>query len=135
MAKVKEIKSKCKQALREKKLSVRQLAHIIGVLLSTHLAVLPAPLHYRGLQAQKIKGLLRLSYDSNNNLGGTESDGLELVDQQFGEQQWMFNSPGSARDDNRVGCVQYRLGGLLEQCEDGFSGHSNNLSFTSMQRS
>ena len=34
------------QALREKMLSIRQLAHIIGVLSSTHLAILPAPLHY-----------------------------------------------------------------------------------------
>ncbi len=58
-AKVKEIKSKCKQALREKMLLICQLAHIIlGVLSSTHLAILSAPLHYRGLQMQKIKGLL-----------------------------------------------------------------------------
>ena len=65
IAKVKEIRSKCKQALREKKLSVRQLAHLIGVLSSTHLAVLPAPLHYRGLQTQKIQGLLHhRSYES-----------------------------------------------------------------------
>ena len=64
-AKVKEIRSKCKQALREEKLSIRQLARIIGVLSSTHLAILPAPLHYRGLQAQKIRGLHLLhSYES-----------------------------------------------------------------------
>ena len=31
---------------------LRQLACIIGVWTSTHLAVLTAPLHYRGLQAQ-----------------------------------------------------------------------------------
>ena len=58
-------KTKMQATLQEKELTVRQIAHIVGSLSATCLAVLPAPLHYRGLQAQKIKGLLHhLSYES-----------------------------------------------------------------------
>ena len=121
-AKVKEIKSKCKQALQEKVLSICQLAHIIGVLSSTHLAILPAPLHYQGLQMQKNQRsspppLIQI----NDSIGGAECYGFELVDQQFGDHQWETNSLRSSRDDDRIRCIQYRLGSLLEEPEDGRS--------------
>ena len=70
-AKVKEIKSKCKQDLRQKTISIRQLAHIIGVLSSTHLAILPVPLHYRGLQTKKIRSSPPPLIRVDDNVGGT----------------------------------------------------------------
>ena len=63
--KVKEIKRLCRKALQQKELSVHQIPRIVGSLSSTCLAVLPAPLHYRGLQALKIRRVLpHLSYKS-----------------------------------------------------------------------
>ena len=63
--KVKKIKDNCKQALRLKQVTVTDLARIIGTLTATHLAVLPAPLNYRGLQLQKEESLYHpLSYES-----------------------------------------------------------------------
>ena len=82
-SKVKEIKNKCRQALQEKTLPIRQLARIIGVLTSTHLAVLPAPLHYRGLQAQRIQGLLlHHSYESK----------VTLEEQSMTDMKWCINN-------------------------------------------
>lgn len=54
-AKVKAIKNSCRQMLRRQTQSIRQLSHLVGVLAATGLAVVPAPLHYWGLQALKIK--------------------------------------------------------------------------------
>ena len=54
----------------------------------------------------------------DGDFGEPESDGFEVVDQQSGDQQWATNSFGSAGDDNRVRCLQYRLGSMLEQSED-----------------
>lgn len=65
LKKVKDIKQKCSRLLRDKVATVRQLSQIIGTLVATNLAVLPAPLHYRALQALKIEGLHRHhSYES-----------------------------------------------------------------------
>ena len=44
--------------------SVQQLAHMIGIFSSTIPAVLPAPLHYRGLQSLKHQGLRSGNYNS-----------------------------------------------------------------------
>ena len=63
--KVKEIRQKCRCALQEPMLTIRELAHLIGILAATRLAVTPAPLHYRSLQALKIGELLHHhSYES-----------------------------------------------------------------------
>ena len=64
--KVKAIKKSCKQMLQVQTQTVRQLAHLlVGVLTATRLAVIPAPLHYRGLQALKVSGLVsNLSYET-----------------------------------------------------------------------
>ena len=61
---VKQIKEKCKQALESNQMTLRELAHMVGVLVATQLAGLPAPLHYRSLQAQKNEGILLHSYDT-----------------------------------------------------------------------
>lgn len=52
--------------LKRQSVSIRDLAQIIGKLQSCKLAVLPAPLHYRALQRQKINSLARLiDYNAN----------------------------------------------------------------------
>ena len=54
----KQIKMKCKQALESNQVTLRELAHMVDVLVATQLADLPAPLHNRSLQAQKNEGIL-----------------------------------------------------------------------------
>ena len=57
--------------------SVRQLAHIVGKLNSTALAVLPAPLHYRELQNLKISSLHEMeSYNAQTALSPAARDDL-----------------------------------------------------------
>ena len=76
--KVKEIRQKCKCALQEPMLTIRELAHLIGILAATRLAVTPAPLHYRNLQALKIRKLLHHpSYESKVLLGRQSQMDLE----------------------------------------------------------
>ena len=63
--KVKDIRQKCRCALQDPRLTIRELAHLIGTLVATRLAVTPAPLHYCSLQALKIRELLHHpSYES-----------------------------------------------------------------------
>ena len=61
---MKEVKEKCRQSLRKNLITLRELAHLVGVLTATQLAIMPAPLHYRALQAQKNEGVLLHSYDT-----------------------------------------------------------------------
>ena len=56
-ARMKQIRVECRRTLQKEQVTVRELARIVGVLAATQLAVLPAPLHYRALQAQKNEGL------------------------------------------------------------------------------
>ena len=51
-------------------------------------------------------------------IGGAEYEGFELVDQQLGNHQWETNSRGITTDDDRIRCLQYRLGSVLEQPDD-----------------
>ena len=63
--KIKSIKQRCSSLLRDQVTTVRKLSQVIGMLVATKLAVLPAPLHYRALQQLKIEGLHRHhSYES-----------------------------------------------------------------------
>ena len=94
---------------------MRQIARIVGSLSSTCLAVLPAPLHYRGLQSLKIRGLLpHLSYE----LIVPESDGPGMVDKPPRRTQWKGDSPMPSQDDNRVRCIQIRVGSMLQGPEN-----------------
>ena len=63
--KMRDIRSECRHLLRDKVTTVRKLARLVGMLVATNLAVPPAPLHYRALQALKIDALHRHhSYES-----------------------------------------------------------------------
>ena len=63
-AKMKEIKQKCRKLLQVQQVSVCQIAHIVGLLAATHIAITPAPLHYRALQRLKNRSLtLHHSYE------------------------------------------------------------------------
>ena len=61
-AKVDQIKSEAGQVLNQGEASARQLAQLIGKLSAAILAVYPAPLHYRSLQALKHKALASMGY-------------------------------------------------------------------------
>ena len=62
--KVEKIKKQCQSLLSLEKVSVRDLAKLTGRLFSTAMVVLPAPLQYRGLQQQQVRGLSMLgSYE------------------------------------------------------------------------
>ena len=58
-AKVAVIRKGCKAMLRKPMVSVQEMAHLIGMMVATKLAVLPAQLYCRALQMQKIEGLRR----------------------------------------------------------------------------
>ena len=63
--KLKSLTSQCKNLLESQYTTVRHLAQVIGTMTSLNQAVLPAPLHYRGLQELRNKSLaLHHSYDS-----------------------------------------------------------------------
>lgn len=51
---VKQIRDECK-ILQKDQVTVRELVHMVGLLLATHWAFLPAPLHYHALQVKKNK--------------------------------------------------------------------------------
>ena len=75
---VKLIRDECRRLLLKSKVTVRELAHIVGMLAATRLAVLPAPLHYQALQAQKIGGLIPLlSYESTVALNHSSRQDLQ----------------------------------------------------------
>lgn len=56
--KVQKIKDECKRILKEESLSVREMSQLIGKLISTMQAVIPAKLQCRFMQMTQIKGLL-----------------------------------------------------------------------------
>ena len=63
--KLKSLTSQCKNLLQSQRTTVRHLAQVIGTMTSLNQAVLPAPLHYRGLQELRNESLdLHHSYDS-----------------------------------------------------------------------
>ena len=62
--KVSQAIQEAQNLLRSGHASARQLAHLIGVFTSTLPAILPAPLHYRGLQNLKHQILKRGGYDA-----------------------------------------------------------------------
>ena len=75
---IKQLRTKCKNALQKEQVTVRELAHAVGVLAATQLAVLPAPLHYQALQAQKNKGLFHpYSYESTVTLNAHSQADLQ----------------------------------------------------------
>ena len=47
----------CQSGLQKERITVRDLSRLIGMMLATMLAGLPAPLHYRQLQELKIRHL------------------------------------------------------------------------------
>ena len=55
----------CKSVRAQGHITVRSLAHLIGLLTSTIPAVLPAPLHYRALQRLKGKALRNSRHNYN----------------------------------------------------------------------
>ena len=63
--KIANIFLKCSEMLKMEEVSVRQLSKLTGVLVSSALAVLPGPLHYRQLQMVQARALMKgLSYES-----------------------------------------------------------------------
>ena len=63
--KLDKIRKECKSVRAQGHITVRRLAHLIGLLTSTIPAVLPAPLHYRALQRLKGKALRNSCHNYN----------------------------------------------------------------------
>ena len=64
-AKLDQIRTEASQILTSKETSARHLAQLIGKMSAAILAIYPAPLHYRSLQALKHKALARCGYDGH----------------------------------------------------------------------
>ena len=62
-SKLDRIEAEAGQVLAKEEASARQLAQLIGRMSAAILAIYPAPLHYRSLQALKHKALARSGYD------------------------------------------------------------------------
>jgi len=63
--KVIRMKTQCVSLLEKEKVSLREVTQLVGRLSSAAIAILPAPLQYRGIQRQQILGLnLKGSYES-----------------------------------------------------------------------
>ena len=86
--KVEKIRKECKSVRAQGHLTVRRLAHLIGLLTSTIPAVLPAPLHYRALQRLKGKAL-RNSRHCYNTVVPLDEDALKDLD------WWIVHATGS----------------------------------------
>ena len=74
--KVAKIKKECRHLANKASVTGRDLAHLIGLLSSVNLALLPGPLHYRALQRLKHKAI-KSSFDTPVNL---DSESLEDLD-------------------------------------------------------
>lgn len=87
--KLSSLRSECKALLKVGEMSVRSLAKIIGIMTSVKPAILPAPLHYRGLQELKNDSLnLHHSYDSMVPLSSKAKTDLEW----WMEKSFVWNS-------------------------------------------
>lgn len=76
-SKVDQIKAEAGQVLAKGEASARQLAQLIGKLSAVILAVYPAPLHYRSLQALKHKALASFGYDGSIRLSQEAKEDLQ----------------------------------------------------------
>ena len=63
--KLSTLRKTASQLLRQEKVSARQLAQLLGMMVAAHPAILPAPLHYRALERAKRRALRdQLGYES-----------------------------------------------------------------------
>ena len=68
----------CRRLISNPHTTLRNLAHVIGIMTSVSLAILPAPLHYRNLQFQKNNVLAHHpSYESSIRLNGDSIQDLQ----------------------------------------------------------
>ena len=68
------------------RVSVRQVAHLLGMLVAAHPAILPAPLHYRSLEREKLMALSRnSSYEQR----------LQINSQMFNDLTWWIEEAES----------------------------------------
>ena len=79
--KVNKILLKAKQLLQKRIVVVRELASFIGLIINAFYAVFEAPLHYRGMERNKLKGL-GMSMDFDNE--------VPLSQESIQEIQWWF---------------------------------------------
>ena len=112
--KVTDITNQCNKLLSEENTTLRELTSLIGKLISTYQAVLPAPLHFRSLQMHQITKL-------RANL--CNKDKVSLNAASLEELKWRrhnpnFNKGRPTKIQNPVGCSKIgRLGGTLTGAE------------------
>lgn len=74
-----KLESQCQQLLTRSSVTLREVASVVGRMVSTAVAILPAPLHYHSLQATKSIHLRR---------GATYSRQIQLTEQCKQELRW-----------------------------------------------
>jgi len=82
-AKLQDLLTQCQLVITQNKVSARLLSRLIGKLNACVMAVLPAPLHYRQLQMQKARELLK----ANQNYGSR----FKLSNASKDEIRWWLN--------------------------------------------
>ena len=84
-----KIKKDCRHVSHKHKVTARQLAHLIGLLSSSTLAIAPAPLHYRALQGLRNKALQQ---------GRKDYDYPTRMDQESLRDQWWIHKARKTMD-------------------------------------
>ena len=62
------IKKGVRKLKEENEITTRQIARVLGLMVATHPAVLPAPIYYRRLQQEKIRAVRHQGYNSQTHL-------------------------------------------------------------------
>ena len=94
-----------------KRITIRDFAHLIGLLNFTHLAIRVAPLHMRALQREKNSGLRRGSYEKR----------VELRTEQQKDLSWWMTS--LVRADETAPWIPQTLAGGPRAVEGGQGGN------------
>ena len=102
--KLENIRKECKSVRTQGHITVRRLAHLIGLSISTMPAVLPAPPHYQALQCLKGKALRNIRHNYNTVISLDKDaviKGSKLVDCSGIRIQWQTYQTPKGRENNK----------------------------------
>ena len=113
---IQSIQRLIREILAQGQASILKLSQLLGSMVSTHPAVLGAPLHYRHLERAKITAL---KHSQNSNTLVTTSDNmrqdLTWWFQELPQTQWQVNANSAVGHGDRIRCIDAGLGSESQQ--------------------
>ena len=114
-ARVKQVRVECKRVLHKNQVSVRELAHVVGLLvaiysLGSSSCTLALPCTTRPEKRGSVPPPL-IRFDSGPEL--SESEGSTVVDTAPQRCEWPANSSATSHHDHRVGRIEHGMGSPL----------------------